>query len=1104
MDHQNIFPALRDELALLRQRVVELEAVEASRQQTEEALRTSEKRYRALVETTGTGYCILDAEGRVRSANAEYVRLTGHHTLEEIAGRGVVEWTAEYDRERNAAEVAKCFERGSVRNLEIDYVDRAGQITPVELNATVLGAGPRALILTLCRDITERKRAEEERDRLVRFSIDMLCTAGFDGRLKHLNPAWEKVLGWSAQELTSSSWLDFVHPDDRERTVAAGTQLLRGQTVLGFQNRYRCRDGTYRWLSWNSFPMPAERLIIGVVRDITERKQAEAELFESQQMLRLILDTIPQRVFWKDRNSIYLGCNRSFAGDSRHADPSELIGKSDFEMSWREVAELYRADDRQVMDSGTPKIRYEEPQLREDGTRSWLNTSKLPLLDQRGQVIGVLGTYEDITERKQSEEALRESEEKFSKAFQDAPVLMAISDIESGRYLDINGKCLTLTGYAREEIIGHTSEEVGWTTIEERGRRNELLERGGRIVDREVTMRQKNGELLHCLYSGHVITLQGRKRLLSISQDITARRRVEERVAQLGYLRQQLLGASPLDGKLKLITDGVVTILGADFSRIWMVRKADLCDQGCPHAAVSVGPDVCRDRTRCLHLMASSGRYTGINGGHRRVPLGCYKIGRVATGEDTGFVTNDVGHDPRVHDHAWAQSLGLVAFAGRRLVDGDGKPTGVLALFSTKPILPGEEDLLEDIAATASQVILAAHAEQQRHELEAQMQQAQKLESLGVLAGGIAHDFNNLLTAILGHANLALMDLAPEAPARDSLREIEKASARAAELCRQMLAYAGRGRFVVESINLSRLIEELAHLLRVSISKKILLRCQLAEEIPAIEADPAQLRQVAMNLVINAAEAIGDTEGVIGVSTGVAQCGEDDLRGGQLVASPAPGSYVYLEVTDTGCGMDAETRARIFDPFFTTKFAGRGLGLAAVLGIVRSHRGTLKVESERGRGTTFRILFPASAQAAAPVEAGGNAPPWRGTGTILVVDDEEPVRNVASRMLERCGFTVLRACDGQEALDLFHIHASEIVCVLLDLAMPRMDGEETLRELRRIQPGVRIVLASGYSDQEIAQRFRGAGLAGFIEKPYRMEALSAKLREALARAPIGT
>jgi two-component system cell cycle sensor histidine kinase/response regulator CckA len=381
------------------------------------------------------------------------------------------------------------------------------------------------------------------------------------------------------------------------------------------------------------------------------------------------------------------------------------------------------------------------------------------------------------------------------------------------------------------------------------------------------------------------------------------------------------------------------------------------------------------------------------------------------------------------------------------------------------------------------------------------VQQAQKLESLGVLAGGIAHDFNNLLTAILGHANLALMDLAPEAPARDSLREIEKASARSAELCRQMLAYAGKGRFVVEAINLSRLIEELAHLLNVSISKKVLLRCQLAEELPTIDADPAQMRQVVMNLVINAAEAIGDVEGVIALSTGVMQCDEVYLRGGGLIEPPAPGRYVYLEVTDTGCGMDAETQARIFDPFFTTKFAGRGLGLAAVLGIVRTHRGMLKVESERGRGTTFRILFPASAKTAAPAALGGTRPPWRGTGTILLVDDEEPVRVVGTRMLQRCGFTVLTAADGREAVELFRAHRAEIACVLLDLTMPRMDGEETYRELRRLQPDVRVVLASGYSDQEISRRFRGAALAGFIEKPYRVGTLSAKLHEALAPGP---
>jgi len=551
-----------------------------------------------------------------------------------------------------------------------------------------------------------------------------------------------------------------------------------------------------------------------------------------------------------------------------------------------------------------------------------------------------------------------------------------------------------------------------------------------------------------------------------------------------------------------LVTDGVVAILGGDFARLWMVDKADLCDQGCQHAAVSEGPDVCRNRTRCLHLMASSGRYTRIDGGHRRVPLGCYKIGRVATGEDAGFVTNDVFHDPRVHDRAWAESLGLVAFAGRRLVAGDGRPIGVLALFSKKPILPNDGNLLEDIAATASQVILAAQAEQQRLDLETQMQQAQRLESLGILAGGIAHDFNNLLTAILGHANLALIDLAPESPARDSLREIDKASGRAAELCRQMLAYAGKGRFVLEPVNLSRLIEEVVQLLHVSISKKVVLNCQLAEGLPEIEADPAQMRQVAMNLVINAAEAIGDTDGVIAISTGVMQCDEDILRGSRLIEPPAPGRYIYLEVTDTGCGMDTETRARIFDPFFTTKFAGRGLGLAAVLGIVRSHRGALRVESERGRGTTFRVMFPAGAKAAAPAESGGGTASWRGTGTVLLVDDEEPVRNVAGRMLKHFGFAVLGAGDGREAVELYRAHAAEIVCVLLDLAMPRMDGEETFRELRRIRPDVRVVLASGYSDQEILGRFRTAGLAGFIEKPFQLETLGTKLHEVLA--PRGT
>jgi two-component system cell cycle sensor histidine kinase/response regulator CckA len=392
-------------------------------------------------------------------------------------------------------------------------------------------------------------------------------------------------------------------------------------------------------------------------------------------------------------------------------------------------------------------------------------------------------------------------------------------------------------------------------------------------------------------------------------------------------------------------------------------------------------------------------------------------------------------------------------------------------------------------------------AEEERRQLEAQMQQGQKLESLGVLAGGIAHDFNNLLTAILGHANLALLEMAPESPGCDSLREIENASRRAAELCRQMLAYAGRGRLIVESVNLSRLVQELVHMLHVSISKKALLSCDLAEDLPAIEADPAQVRQIVMNLVINASEAIGDNDGAIGITTSALECGGEDLRSSLHTETPPPGRYVLLEVADTGCGMDADTQARVFDPFFTTKFAGRGLGLAAVLGIVRKHRGAIKVSSERGKGTTFRILFPAGAKSAARPEAKATSPAWRGTGTILLVDDEEPVRNVATLMLEHCGFRVLIASDGREAIDLFRQHQAEIAGVLLDLTMPHMDGEQTFRELRRLQPDVRVILASGYSDSEVMQRFANEALAGALEKPYQLQALCAKLREVLAPGP---
>jgi len=411
------------------------------------------------------------------------------------------------------------------------------------------------------------------------------------------------------------------------------------------------------------------------------------------------------------------------------------------------------------------------------------------------------------------------------------------------------------------------------------------------------------------------------------------------------------------------------------------------------------------------------------------------------------------------------------------------------------------------IQGVARDITERKRAEEEKLALQRQLLHAQKLESLGVLAGGIAHDFNNMLMAILGNAGLALDKLSPMSPARGNLEEIEKASKRAAELATQMLAYSGKGRFVVEPIDAGELVEEMAHLLEVSISKKTMLKYNLAQSLPTFDGDATQIRQVVMNFVINASEAIGDKSGGIALSTGAIDCDRaylDDVNEvlrASLDESLREGVYTYLEVADTGCGMDAETIEKVFDPFFTTKFAGRGLGMSAVLGIVRGHKGAIKIDSEVGKGTTFKVLFPATEPAengfAVQRKAEGEGKDWRGSGTVLIADDEETVRAVSKQMLERMGFGVLTAQDGREALKVLGEHAGEIVCVLLDLTMPHMDGEEAFREMRRLHPGIVVILCSGYNEQDATERFAGKGLAGFIQKPYRSDGLRAKLREVL-------
>lgn len=379
-------------------------------------------------------------------------------------------------------------------------------------------------------------------------------------------------------------------------------------------------------------------------------------------------------------------------------------------------------------------------------------------------------------------------------------------------------------------------------------------------------------------------------------------------------------------------------------------------------------------------------------------------------------------------------------------------------------------------------------AEDERLSLERQLLHAQKLESLGVLAGGIAHDFNNILTAIIGNADLALMRINTESPAVDNLQSIEKAAVRAADLAKQMLAYSGKGKFVIANHDINDLLEEMLHILQVSISKKAVLRLNLTRPMPPVEADATQIRQIVMNLVINASEAIGDKSGVITITTGCINCDHNYLKDVWLDENIGEGIYVFIEIADSGCGMDKETLAKLFDPFFTTKFTGRGLGMAAVLGIVRSHKGAVKVYSEPGKGSTFKILLPASGNPAEIVNHDTCNDNWRGSGTVLLVDDEEAVRGIGAEMLKELGFNVVTANDGREALEIYRA-GTDISFVLLDLTMPHMDGEQCFRELRMLNSDVKVIMCSGFSELEVTQKFAGKGLAGFIQKPYRLSVL---------------
>ncbi len=432
-------------------------------------------------------------------------------------------------------------------------------------------------------------------------------------------------------------------------------------------------------------------------------------------------------------------------------------------------------------------------------------------------------------------------------------------------------------------------------------------------------------------------------------------------------------------------------------------------------------------------------------------------------------------------------------------IRNDRRPDGVFISVNARPLrnkngeINGGISVFRDITAQKK-----AKLEQQK--LEEQMFRSQKLESLGVLAGGIAHDFNNLLMGVLGNADLTLLDLEKESPVYERVSNINIAAKRLADLTQQLLTYSGQKPIVEYQINLSTLVEEMQNLLRPALSKKAQIEKNLLENIPPIKGDPTQLRQVVMNLITNASDAIGNNVGLISIKTGLVDVTEKYLKQSYISENLKTGPYVFIEIKDNGCGMSKETLSKIFDPFYTTKFTGRGLGLAAVIGIVKRHGGILNVESTPGKGSTFTILFPALVKLG--IENSTSLSHftdevWQSSGLVLVVDDEDTVQEVVTAMLEKFGFDVINARTGKEAIDIFKTKQQDLKFTLLDMSMPDMNGDEVYRQIKTINNKAKIILSSGFHQLDMMRSLKPHEIATFLQKPYSCQQLLNTVKEAL-------
>ncbi len=885
---------------------------------------------------------------------------------------------------------------------------------------------------------------------------DSVIVTAIDGSILLWTPSVESVLGFRADEVIGLSLVALLDPSPAgERTRRAGTLLSAAHWQGAAMVLHRDRGRITVHLALTHVPLGggvdavADGIILRV-RPFPERLGPRAPGTLDPALLEHALEEVDDLVLITaadaadpSRSSIVY-VNHAFERTTGYRR-DEVLGRS---------PSLLRGPDtdRAASDRIDAAVRHRQ-RVREEllnytrlGGPLWLDVDITPVQSPDGEYMQWVAVERDVTAQKSHEVALRAREERLRLA------LNAVWDglwdwhVPTG-YCYYAPRWYAMLGYAEHSLPPHIDTFLDLLHPQDLPACENLLrdhfEGRADTYAVEVRMRTLDNAWRWVLTRGAVVERDqhGRPvRMVGTHTDISERKQAELALHTSEDRFRTLTMASPL---------GIFLADAAGLSTFVTPRMRDLW--GAPIDAL---------------------------------------LGR-------GFRRSVHPEDRARVDAVWKQAVvdGLGLSIEYRVQRADGEVRWVserTAAHRDGVTITGFVGTVEDV--TAQKV-----AEEDRRRLEVQMQHAQKLESLGVLAGGIAHDFNNLLVGVLGNVSVALADVAPGSDTHELLVDIELAARRAAELTMQLLAYAGKGRFNLQPIDLSAAVRETSSLLHSAISRRATLTLDLAVDLPMMVGDGTQVRQVIMNLLTNASEALDDQPGDIILRTGRMEADRAYLAECLAADDARPGEFVYVDVADTGIGMSAETVSRIFDPFFTTKFTGRGLGLAATLGIVRGHHGALNVRSTPGAGTVIRALYPATAQHSSVATPVGPVPLSGRTGTILLVDDDPSVRDVATRMLERSGYRVIAAADGDEGLRLFAAAEADISVMILDLTMPHLSGNDMLAELRRQGTTVPVVLTSGYSSESLAAPGPGELLPVFVQKPFVISDLLAGMDAAVAR-----